>query len=284
MAATVVAPRSTFRRYAGPTLRVVVLLGFVIVVLIPVYVLVITSFKGRGEIDASSAWALPSEWTTAGWDTAWDRLRGPMWRSIQLAVPGAIISSILGSMNGFVLSRWRFPFSNLVFVLILFGMFIPYQAIMLPLIKLVVEDANISNGIPALLVTHIVFGIPICTLIFRNYYETIPNDLIEAARVDGAGMLQTYGRIILPLSAPAFVVALIWQFTSIWNDFLFALFLSTEDNGPVTYALNNLAGGQLSNYQASMAGALIASFPTLLVYLILGRFFLRGLMAGSLKG
>src|SRR5690606_3681446 len=118
------------------------------------------------------------------------------------------------------------------FVLILFGMFIPYQAVMLPLIKLVVEDANISNGIPALLVTHIVFGIPICTLIFRNYYETVPNDLIEAARVDGAGMLQTYGRIILPLSAPAFTVALIWQFTSIWNDFLFALFLSNENNGP----------------------------------------------------
>jgi glucose/mannose transport system permease protein len=280
-------PRPRARRRAGwigPAIRVALLVGFLVIVLIPVYVLLVTSFKARGEISASDAWSLPSDWTTDGWDTAWERLRDPLWRSIQLAVPGAIVSSILGSMNGFVLSRWRFPFSNLVFILMLFGMFIPYQAVMLPLLELVIEDANIENGIPALLVTHIVYGIPICTLIFRNYYETIPNDLIEAARVDGAGMLQTYARIIIPLSAPAFVVTLIWQFTSIWNDFLFALFMSSEQNGPVTLALNNLAGGQLSNYQASMAGALIASFPTLLVYIILGRFFLRGLMAGSLKG
>ena len=292
MTATVATPPATTRqagpsqrrRWFGPAVRLTLLLGFLCLVLIPVYVLIVTSFKARGEISAADAWSLPSEWTTDGWQTAWDRLRGPLWRSVQLAVPGAIVSSVLGSMNGFVLSRWRFPYSNLVFVLILFGMFIPYQAVMLPLIELVIEDANIENGIPALLVTHIVYGIPICTLIFRNYYETIPNDLVEAARVDGAGMLQTYARIILPLSAPAFVVTLIWQFTSIWNDFLFALFMSSENNGPVTLALNNLAGGQLSNYQASMAAALIASIPTLLVYIILGRYFLRGLMAGSLKG
>ncbi|MGH3475555.1 MAG: carbohydrate ABC transporter permease [Nocardioidaceae bacterium] len=292
MTATVATPPATTRqagpsqrrRWFGSAIRLILLLGFLCLVLIPVYVLIVTSFKARGEISAADAWSLPSEWTTDGWQTAWDRLRGPLWRSIQLAVPGAIVSSVLGSMNGFVLSRWRFPYSNLVFVLILFGMFIPYQAVMLPLIELVIEDANIENGIPALLVTHIVYGIPICTLIFRNYYETIPNDLVEAARVDGAGMLQTYARIILPLSAPAFVVTLIWQFTSIWNDFLFALFMSSENNGPVTLALNNLAGGQLSNYQASMAAALIASIPTLLVYIILGRYFLRGLMAGSLKG
>jgi glucose/mannose transport system permease protein len=292
MTATVATPPATTRqagpsqrrRWFGSAVRLILLLGFLCLVLIPVYVLIVTSFKARGEISAADAWSLPSEWTTDGWQTAWDRLRGPLWRSVQLAVPGAIVSSVLGSMNGFVLSRWRFPYSNLVFVLILFGMFIPYQAVMLPLIELVIEDANIENGIPALLVTHIVYGIPICTLIFRNYYETIPNDLVEAARVDGAGMLQTYARIILPLSAPAFVVTLIWQFTSIWNDFLFALFMSSENNGPVTLALNNLAGGQLSNYQASMAAALIASIPTLLVYIILGRYFLRGLMAGSLKG
>jgi glucose/mannose transport system permease protein len=276
------------RRWIGMTVRVAMLVFFLLIVLIPVYVLLITSFKEKGAISASDAWALPSgwpwDWTTSGWSTAWDRLEGPLWRSVQLAVPGAAISSILGSMNGFVLSRWRFPFANLVFILILFGMFIPYQAVMLPLVDLLINDINIENGIPALLLTHVVFGIPICTLIFRNYYETVPNDLIEAARVDGAGLLQTYIRIILPLSAPAFVVTLIWQFTSIWNDFLFALFLSSEDNGPVTLALNNLAGGQLSNYQASMAAALIAAFPTLIVYIVLGRFFLRGLMAGSLKG
>jgi glucose/mannose transport system permease protein len=276
--------RSRSRAMLGPTIRFVLLLGFLVLVFIPVYVLLVTSFKARGEITASETWSLPSDWTLDGWETAWDKLAGPLWRSVQIAVPGAIISSILGSMNGFVLSRWRFPLSNLVFVLILFGMFIPYQAVMIPLVELVTIDANIESGIPALIVTHVVFGIPICTLIFRNYYETIPNDLIEAARVDGAGMLQTFARIVLPLSAPAFVVALIWQFTSIWNDFLFALFLSSDDNGPVTVALTNLSGGQLSNYQASMAGALIAAAPTLIVYIVLGRYFIGGLMAGSLKG
>ena len=135
-----------------------------------------------------------------------------------------------------------------------------------------------------LIVLHVVYGIPITTLIFRNYYASIPTDLIEAARVDGAGMLRTYSSIVLPISAPAFVVVLIWQFTSAWNDYLFALFFSNSRNGPVTISLNFLASGQLQDYSASMAGALIASLPTLLVYIILGRWFVGGLMAGSVKG
>jgi glucose/mannose transport system permease protein len=193
------------------------------------------------------------------------------------------MSSVLGSMNGFVLSRWRFPYANVVFALLLFGMFIPYQAVMIPLVQLM-REIGVANGIPALIIVHTIFGLPICTLIFRNYYESIPNDLIEAARVDGAGMLSTYFRIVLPLSAPGFVVTVIWQFTSVWNDFLFAIFLSNTRNGPVTIALNALAGGQLSNYAASMAGAMIASVPTLVVYIILGRYFVSGLMSGSVKG
>jgi glucose/mannose transport system permease protein len=195
----------------------------------------------------------------------------------------SIMSSLLGSMNGFVLSRWRFPYANVVFAFLLFGMFIPYQAVMIPLVQMM-RDIGVANGIPSLIIVHTIFGLPICTLIFRNYYESIPNDLIEAARVDGAGMLSTYVRIVLPLSAPGFVVTVIWQFTSVWNDFLFAIFLSNTRNGPVTIALNALAGGQLSNYAASMAGAMIASVPTLIVYIILGRYFVSGLMSGSVKG
>ncbi|MGH3657245.1 MAG: carbohydrate ABC transporter permease, partial [Micromonosporaceae bacterium] len=172
---------------------------------------------------------------------------------------------------------------NVVFALMLFGMFIPYQAVMIPLRQLTM-GIGLGSGIPTLILVHTIFGLPICTLIFRNYYESIPMDLMEAARVDGAGMLRTYASIVLPLSAPGFVVTIIWQFTSVWNDFLFAIFLSNTQNGPVTISLQALAGGQLSNYSASMAGALIASLPTLLVYVLLGRYFVGGLMSGSVKG
>ena len=206
-------------------------------------------------------------------------------RSLQLVIPAALISAMLGSANGFVLSKWRFPGANVVFTLILFGMFIPYQAVMIPLMRLVI-NADLGFGIPTLILMHVVYGIPITTLIFRNYYETVPNELIEAARVDGAGMLRTYFSVVLPISVPSFVVVLIWQFTSAWNDFLFALFFGGgAQNGPVTLALSNLAHGSiLADYGASMSGALIASVPTLLVYIVLGKYFVGGLMSGSVKG
>jgi glucose/mannose transport system permease protein len=187
-------------------------------------------------------------------------------------------------MNGFVLSRWGFRGADLVFTLILFGMFIPYQAVMIPLNQLML-NLQVPSGVPTLILLHIVYGIPITTLIFRNYYASIPHELIEAARMDGAGMLRTYASVVLPISLPSFVVVLIWQFTSAWNDFLFAVFFSTANTGPVTLALNNLANGaQLQNYGASMAGALLASLPTLVVYIILGKYFVGGLMSGSVKG
>ena len=287
-------PLGTARRSTGPAhsrkgltpgkvVRYVLLLFFLSIVLLPAYILVVTSFKPAVETSASQAWLPPDAWTLDGWRTAWESLRDPLLRTFALAIPVSIMASVLGSMNGFVLSRWRFPYANIVFAFLLFGMFIPYQAVMIPLVQLM-RDLGVANGIPALIIVHTIFGLPICTLIFRNYYESIPSDLIEAARVDGAGMLSTYVRIVLPLSAPGFVVTVIWQFTSVWNDFLFAIFLSNTRNGPVTIALNALAGGQLSNYAASMAGAMIASVPTLIVYIILGRYFVSGLMSGSVKG
>jgi glucose/mannose transport system permease protein len=270
-------------RTTARALRYVLLMLILVIILIPAYVLLVTSFKPAAETSSSQAWLLPQAWTMDGWITAWEALRAPLMRTFALAIPAALLSSILGSMNGFVLSRWRFPYANLVFALLLFGMFIPYQAVMIPLVQMM-RDIGVPNGIPALIIVHTIFGLPICTLIFRNYYESVPTDLIEAARMDGASMLATYARVILPLSAPGFVVTIIWQFTSVWNDFLFAIFLSNNRNGPVTIALNALAGGQLSNYSASMAGAMIASVPTLIVYIILGRYFVGGLMAGSVKG
>ncbi len=265
------------------TVRYVLLIFFLLVVLLPAYVLFVTSFKGLGDATPSRAWALPQSWETAGWDRAWEVLSPALLRTFSMVIPASIISAMLGSMNGFVLAKWRFPGADVVFTLLLFGMFIPYQAVMIPLVQLM-QDLGVPNGVPSLIVLHVVYGIPITTLIFRNYYASIPTDLIEAARVDGAGMLRTYSSIVLPISAPAFVVVLIWQFTSAWNDYLFALFFSNSRNGPVTISLNFLASGQLQDYSASMAGALIASLPTLLVYIILGRWFVGGLMAGSVKG
>ncbi|WP_040167258.1 carbohydrate ABC transporter permease [Microbacterium gorillae] len=277
----------------GRTAKYVLLVLFVIIVLMPVYVLIVTSLKPPSDVSAPTSWSLPLRWPweagadgTTGfdnWSIAWDALIAPIGRTFLLAIPAALISAVLGSMNGFVLSRWKFPYANLVFTLILFGMFIPYQAIMTPLVQMKTSLGMPSN-IGTLLIVHIIYGLPICTLIFRNYYEGIPNELMEAARVDGSGMLSTYARIVLPLSLPGFVVTIIWQFTSAWNDYLFALFLSDQNGGPVSLSLVNLAAGaQLSNYGASMAGALLASLPTLLVYVILGKYFIGGLMSGSVK-
>jgi glucose/mannose transport system permease protein len=265
------------------TVRYVLLIFFLLVVLLPAYVLFVTSFKGLGDATPTRAWSLPRSWETAGWDRAWEVLSPALLRTFSMVIPASVISAMLGSMNGFVLAKWRFPGADVVFTLLLFGMFIPYQAVMIPLVQLM-QNLGVPNGVPSLIVLHVVYGIPITTLIFRNYYASIPTDLIEAARVDGAGMLRTYSSIVLPISAPAFVVVLIWQFTSAWNDYLFALFFSNSRNGPVTISLNFLASGQLQDYSASMAGALIASLPTLLVYIILGRWFVGGLMAGSVKG
>jgi glucose/mannose transport system permease protein len=273
------------RRFTRITpFKYLALVFFAVVVLTPVYVLLVTSFKGLDEIGPTDAWSLPNTWTLDGWRQAWDELSPYMRNSFELVIPATILSTILGSLNGFVLSKWRFPGADFVFTFFLFGMFIPYQAIMIPLTQLL-DDVSFPAGIPRLVFAHVIYGIPITALIFRNYYATIPDELMEAARMDRAGMLRTYWSVILPLSAPAFVVAAIWQFTAIWNDFLFAVFLITDPaSWPVQVGLNNTTGSIVSFYNVQMAAAIIASLPTLVVYILLGRYFMRGLMAGSLKG
>ncbi|MET8001928.1 carbohydrate ABC transporter permease [Nonomuraea glycinis] len=279
------------RKPAFTWVRLAVLLAFVVIVLIPIYVLLVTSFKPLTEADPSQAWNLPRTWTFEAWGVAWEKLAPGMWNSVLLAVPGSLLSCAFGSMNGYVLSKWRFPGSDLVFTLFLFGMFIPYQGVMIPLVQLLVGLNDLTGlpgvfygGLPGLILAHVVYGIPICTLIFRNYYVTIPDELIEASRVDGAGMLRTYWSVVLPVSAPAIAVVIIWQFTSLWNDFLFAVFLTGPQSWPATVMLNNIAGAQATPYSQQMAAAILSSIPTMLIYVLLGRFFMRGLMAGALKG
>jgi glucose/mannose transport system permease protein len=200
-----------------------------------------------------------------------------------MVIPAAIISSVLGSLNGYILAKWKFRGANIIFPLILFGMFIPYQSILIPLVKFM-EAIGLYGNLPGLVLAHVIYGIPITTLTFRNYYATIPKELVEASKIDGAGMMGIYWSILLPNSIPAFVVVLIWQFTSAWNDFLFAVVLTNPANWPITVALNNMAGSQIIAWNVQMAGSFLAALPTLLVYIFLGRYFLRGLMAGALKG
>ena len=284
VAATARVRTQRLHRRRPPVGKYVALLIFAVIVLMPVYVLLVTSFKDVTETDVAHAWSLPQVWTTSAWHEAWRQLSPNLKNSFYLAVPATVLSTMLGSVNGFVLSKWKFPGADVVFTFFLFGMFIPYQAVMIPLTQLL-TNIHFPTGIPSLAFAHIVYGIPITALIFRNYYATIPNDLMEAARMDRAGMLGTYWSVVLPISMPAFVVALIWQFTSIWNDFLFAVFIITDPTKwPVTVALNNVTGSLVTPYNLQMSAAILASVPTLVVYILLGRYFMRGLMAGALKG
>ena len=267
------------------------LIAFSIVYLVPVYVLVVGSLKTLREVNTTSIWTLPTGFNLGAWA---DALQPPLQNSggiasglvnsLEMTIPAVVISSVWGSINGYILSKWRFRGSDTLFAALLFGMFIPYQAILIPLVNLL-QQLHLYDSLVGLAITHVMYGLPITTLIFRNYYASIPTELVEAAKVDGAGIVAVYRRVILPLSVPGFVVVGIWQFTNIWNEFLFAVTLtSAPSSQPVTVALQNLAGSFAALYNVQLAGALISALPTLVVYILLSRYFIRGLLAGSLKG
>ena len=254
--------------------------------------LIITGMKSFQEVSLARMWDLPSGLHFDSYIKAWfgnpaqgiRGLNGNFMNSLLIAIPATIGSALLGSLNGYVLSKWKFPGSNLVFTLMLFGMFIPYQSILIPLVR-VLQVMGLYGSIPGLIFVHIVYGIPITTLIFRNYYAAIPTELLEAAKIDGAGLFGIYRHILFPISMPGFVVVMIWQFTSVWNDFLFGVIVTSRPNvQPITVALNNMAGSYIVEWNVQMAGSILAALPTLLVYIFLGRYFMRGLLAGSLKG
>lgn len=279
-------PRISWSRVIIYTVMILFLLFY----LLPVYLILITSFKSFDQVSLSRMWDLPIGFSLESFDRAWNGgegvigMRGSFWNSIQLVVPATVISCLLGSLNGYVLSKWRFPGSETLFTLILFGMFIPYQSVLVPLVE-VLREIRLYASIPGLVLVHVVYGIPITTLIFRNYYATVPNELLEAGKIDGADFFGIYRHVMLPISAPGFVVVAIWQFTSIWNEFLFGLIITNDPQlRPVTVALQNLSGSQFTQWNVQMAGALLVALPTLLVYIFLGKYFLRGLLAGSLKG
>ncbi len=261
-----------------------ILIVMAVFFLLPIYLMLLTGVKPFNQVDLKTMWSLPIgglhlDNFIAGYKQLAPNLRN----SLSMVIPEAILSSLLGSINGYLLSKWRFRGSNLIFTLILFGMFIPYQSILIPLVKFM-QAMRLYGDLPGLVLVHIIYGIPITTLIFRNYYAGIGTEIVEASRIDGAGLMGIYRHIIFPLSAPSFAVVIIWQFTQAWNEFLFAVILTNQKHWPVTVALNNLAGSQLVQWNVLMAATFLAALPTLAVYIFLGRYFLRGLMAGALKG
>ncbi|HEX4201015.1 MAG TPA: carbohydrate ABC transporter permease [Chthoniobacterales bacterium] len=264
------------------------ILGFLILCLIfflmPIYVMVVTGLKEATSVSLSTMWNLPTRLSGGGFMEAFQRLKPNMGNSLMIAIPATVLSACCGSVNGYLFSKWKFRGSNVLFALLVFGMFIPYQSILIPLIQFL-EILKIYGTIPGLVVVHVIYGLPIVSLIFRNYFTNIPDEMIEAARIDGAGLVRIFTNVMLPLSLPAFVVVSIFQFTNIWNDFLFGVvILPNPQSQPVTVALNNLSGSFSVDWNVVMAGAITAALPTALVYIFLGRFFIRGLLAGSVKG
>jgi len=251
--------------------------------LLPVYVLLATALKSFQEVNVRDMWIPPLKPSLDGFLKALEKLSPNLGNSFILTIPATLFSAFLGSINGYIFSKWRFRGADLLFVLILFGMFIPYQSILIPLVQFL-NSVKLYGSLAGLVLVHVVYGIPITTLIFRNYYSEIPDSLLEAGYIDGLPLGGAYWRIILPLSMPAFVVVIIWQFTNIWNEFLFAVTITQNPaTQPVTVALQNLAGSQIVEWNVQMAGALVAALPTLFVYIFLGKYFIRGLLAGSVK-
>lgn len=259
------------------------LIALALFFLMPIYVMVVTSLKPLDQVSLSDMWKLPSVLDFSSYATAFTKLTPNLLNSFYLVIPATLLSALLGSLNGYVLSKWKFKGSNTIFTLILFGMFIPYQSILIPMIQFL-REIGLYNTIPGLVFVHVVYGIPITTLMFRNFYSSIPDEMLQSAMIDGAGFLRIFRYIMLPLSITGFVVVAIWQFTNIWNEFLFAVTITTSDQQPIMVALQNLSGSQIVQWNVQMAGALLAALPTLLVYIFLGKYFVKGLLAGSVKG
>ena len=262
--------------------------------LAPMWVMLSTSLKTLDEIREGSLIAAPHAPTFAPWLKAWgtacsgvrcEGLKPFFLNSLLMTIPAVLISTLVGALNGYALTHWRFRGSDFLFTALLVGCFIPFQVVLLPMARLL-GAVGISDSIFGLIFVHVVYGLAFTTLFFRNYYIGVPGELVKAARVDGAGFFTIFQRILLPISGPIFMVCVIWQFTQIWNDFLFGVVFAGSDSQPVTVALNNLVRTStgVKEYNVDMAAAIIAALPTLFVYIVAGKYFVRGLTAGAVKG
>ncbi len=262
--------------------------------LAPLYVMLVTAFKDAEQIRSGNLMSLPTALNFDAWRLAWSSactgvdcrgLQPYFWNSVLMAVPAVLISTLWGAINGYVLSMWKFKGSDVLFGFMLFGVFMPFQVVLLPMSQ-VLGFLGLSSSLAGLVLVHCVAGLAGTTLFFRNYYTAIPRELVNAARIDGAGFWRIFFRIVVPMSTPILMVTLIWQFTNIWNDFLFGVAFSGADSKPITVGLNNMANtsSSVKSYNVDMAAAVIAGLPTMLVYVLAGQYFVKGLTAGAVKG
>ena len=261
-----------------------ILIVFSLFYLMPVYVLLVTGLKPLPEVNLEHMWSLPSAITLDGFQVAWAKLEPNLRNSVILVLPATMLSTIVGSINGYILSKWRFRGSEFLFGAMTLGVFMPGQMVLLPW-AFILGHIGLSNTIAGLTLIHCVQGLSFTTLFCRNYYVSVPDDLIKAARIDGAGFWRIFRKIILPLSPPILIVTVIWQFTGIWNEFLYGVTFTTATQQPVTAALIglNAAIADVPQHGVQSAAVVIAALPTLLVYLFGGKYFLRGLTAGAVK-
>jgi glucose/mannose transport system permease protein len=270
------------------------LIFFAIYYLIPLYVMIVTSLKGMPEIRLGNIFSPPVEITFEPWVKAWatactglncDGLSRGFWNSVRITIPSTLISILIASVNGYALANWRFKGADLFFTILIVGAFIPYQVMIYPIV-IVLRELGIYGTLTGLVIVHTIFGMPILTLLFRNYFTSLPEELFKAARIDGAGFWQIYLRIMLPMSLPIFVVAMILQITGIWNDFLFGVVFTRPEYYPMTVQLNNIVNSVqgVKEYNVNMAATLLTGAVPLIVYFISGRLFVRGIAAGAVKG
>ena len=286
------------RKGLGPTILRVVLFTilslFALYYLLPLFVMIANSLKSLDEIRTGSLVSLPREVTFEAWTKAWqsacvgvrcDGIRSYVWNSVAMVVPAVLISTALGAINGYALTKWRFRGANTIFALMLFGAFIPFQVVLLPMAR-TLGILGLAGSVPGLILVHTVYGLAFTTLFFRNFFVGVSDGIVQAAKIDGAGFFGIFFKVMLPMSLPAIVVTVIWQFTQIWNDFLFGVAFTVGDSNPVTVALNNVVNTStgVKEYNVDMAAAIITALPTLLVYVFAGRYFVRGLAAGAVKG
>jgi glucose/mannose transport system permease protein len=271
-----------------------ILILFALFYLAPLYVMIATSLKSVEEIRAGNLLAFPQDPSLAAWAKAWSSacvgvectgIGRFFWNSVKMVIPAVAISTLIGALNGYVLTKWTFRGANVIFALILFGCFIPFQIVLIPMAR-TLGLLGLASSTPGLVLVHVVYGICFTTLYFRNFYAAFPTDLVKAAKIDGAGFFTIFWRIMLPNSLPILVVTVIWQFTNIWNDFLFGASFAAGGAAPITVALNNIVNTStgVKEYNVDMASAMMTALPTLLVYVLAGQYFVRGMMAGAVKG
>lgn len=288
------APSSSVAASVGRGLVYGVLVLAAVWFLAPLYVMLVTSFKDAEQIRNGNLLSLPTSLNFEAWGLAWNQactgtdcrgLKPYFWNSVLMVVPAVLLSTLWGAINGYVLSLWKFKGSEVLFGFMLFGVFMPFQVVLLPMSQ-ILGWLGISSSVGGLILVHCLAGLAGTTLFFRNYYAAIPQELINAARMDGAGFWRIFWRIVVPMSTPIVMVTLIWQFTNIWNDFLFGVAFSGADSKPITVGLNNMVNtsSSVKAYNVDMAAAVIAGLPTMLVYMLAGQYFVKGLTAGAVKG